>query len=118
MHLIVDAYNVWGELQSDYYGILKWLDELPGKVGMRILRKAVLCKDGPPKCLEIDAGITGDVILAESHATIHCWPERHELQFDLYSCKPFDPEFVLGELIGAFGVGECDVKVIPRRTRI
>ena len=117
MHIIVDAYNVHGELISDYYGILKWLDSLPEKVAMRVLRKAILCKDGPPKCKEIDSGITGDVILAESHATIHCWPERRELQFDLYSCKPFDSDFVLAELVDAFGIGDCDVMVIPRRKR-
>lgn len=117
MHLIVDGYDVTGDLISDYYGVLRWLDELPGKVGMRVLRKAILCQDRPPKCKPIDEGITGDVILAESHASIHCWPMRGELQFDLYSCKPYDHEFVLLELVKAFGIGCWDMQLIPRRTR-
>jgi S-adenosylmethionine decarboxylase len=117
MHIIVDGYEVFGDLLSDYFGILRFLDELPGKVGMRILRRAILSKDGPPDCPQIDSGITGDVLLAESHATIHCWPERRELQFDLYSCRPFDPDFVLRELVTKFGIGSYDHRVIPRRVR-
>jgi S-adenosylmethionine decarboxylase len=115
MHLLVDAYDVKGELCDDLVGIVKWLDALPAKVGMRILRKAEAKRDSPPLCQPIDSGVSAFVMLAESHASIHCWPKRHELQFDLYSCKPYDPRFVVIDLTEAFGIGRCKVKVIPRR---
>jgi S-adenosylmethionine decarboxylase len=103
---------------SDAVGIVRWLDLLPGKVGMRVLMPAKIKRDEPPKCPEINAGISGFVMLAESHASVHTWPARRELQFDLYSCRPFDVELVTEDLVRAFGIGSFDVTVVERRKRL
>lgn len=117
MHLIFDGYKVSGELQRDLSGIVRWLDALPGKIGMRTLRKAEASGDFPPDCAPIDSGISAVVLLAESHATVHCWPERGELQFDLYSCKSFSPRTVVEDIVSSFGVGDWEVQLVPRRRR-
>jgi len=117
MHVLFDGYDVRGPLLSDDEGILAWLNDVPGKIGMRVLMPAVGKYDGPPHCKIIDTGFSAVILLAESHSTLHAWPARNELQFDLYSCKPFDPQKLLVELITAFGCGDWDFDIIPRRKR-
>lgn len=34
-----------------------------------------------------DAGVTGTVVLAESHLAIHTWPESAEVTVDVYVCN-------------------------------
>ncbi|MBL8381644.1 MAG: adenosylmethionine decarboxylase [Burkholderiales bacterium] len=33
------------------------------------------------------AGVTGAVLLAESHLAVHTWPERNAATFDIYVCN-------------------------------
>jgi S-adenosylmethionine decarboxylase proenzyme len=55
------------------------------------------------------AGVTGTVLLAESHLAIHTWPERGVVTLDLYVCNQFGDHAaqahqVLAQLQKAFGV--------------
>ena len=36
-------------------------------------------------------GVTGVLVLAESHMTVHTWPEHNFITLDVYTCKPFNP---------------------------
>ncbi len=38
------------------------------------------------------AGVTGVALLAESHITVHTWPERGYAAFDVFMCGDCDPE--------------------------
>lgn len=49
-------------------------------------------------------GITGTAIWAESHMTIHTWPELDYFSCDLYSCKEFDTERAKELLDDWFGI--------------
>jgi S-adenosylmethionine decarboxylase len=77
-----------------------FLIDLVHSVGMRIL-------DGPRVSTEHgDAdhfGHSGIVLLYESHAAVHTYPRRRELFLDLFSCKPFGAEDVLGVCRRWFG---------------
>ncbi|MBN1531521.1 MAG: adenosylmethionine decarboxylase [Spirochaetes bacterium] len=51
-------------------------------------------------------GISGVLIIAESHFTIHCWPEHRYAAVDFFSCSEVDAVAALrylGERIGASG---------------
>lgn len=40
----------------------------------------------------LGAGITGVVMLAESHITVHTWPEHQYAAFDVFVCGHCDPK--------------------------
>ncbi len=54
------------------------------------------------------------VMIAESHMSIHTFPEVDFLTFDCFSCTGFDPEPALDELDRVFGFTDKAVQVIPR----
>jgi S-adenosylmethionine decarboxylase len=49
-----------------------------------------------------NAGITGVAILAESHISIHTWPEINYIALDVFVCGTCDPHQALTVLRSAF----------------
>ena len=39
-----------------------------------------------------DWGVSGFVIIAESHISVHTFPDRGHVNVDIFSCKEFDAE--------------------------
>lgn len=58
-------------------------------------------------------GVTGVALLAESHITVHTWPEHGYAAFDVFMCGASDPWAVVGVLERAFG-GETRVRALAR----
>ena len=48
-------------------------------------------------------GMTGVAVLAESHISIHTWPERAYAAVDVFMCGDADPHKAIGVLRHAFG---------------
>jgi S-adenosylmethionine decarboxylase len=49
-------------------------------------------------------GVTGFVCLAESHLSIHTWPEKRYAAIDIYTCgQHTSPELAIGYLKQQFG---------------
>ena len=61
-----------------------------------------------------DKGITGVVIIAESHLTFHSFTEKDYFFFDIFSCCPFDVERVIEVIVDAFGVKEYELHFANR----
>ncbi|MCM8763642.1 MAG: adenosylmethionine decarboxylase, partial [Candidatus Omnitrophica bacterium] len=60
-------------------------------------------------------GITGVVILAESHIAIHTWPEHGYLAIDIFTCgKNTRPYAALDYLKKVFSPKEMKIKLIKR----
>ena len=49
-----------------------------------------------------DAGVSGVVVLAESHISIHTWPERNFAAIDIFMCGSCNPYHSLPALKAAF----------------
>ena len=61
------------------------------------------------------AGLTCALLLSESHAILHTWPETGTVNLDIFSCstrlKSLDAITELGRL---FGAGKVSIQEVPR----
>ena len=62
------------------------------------------------------SGYTSIILLAESHISIHTWPEKNLLSIDIFSCKKnFDTKLAEKEIIKFFGVESYNSQVLIRK---
>ena len=62
---------------------------------MRILAGPLV---GEEICEGVNSGWSGVVILYESHAAVHSYPILKEMFLDVFSCRVFDVETIVGLL--------------------
>lgn len=117
VHLLFDAYGANPELIGDKEHLATFLSELPGKMGMHTISDDVVVEVGPLN--EKDpGGISGFVMIAESHISFHTFPARGFVTADVYTCQnDLDSEQFIKHLSEAFGTDDYDAKVIPRGVR-
>ena len=59
-------------------------------------------------------GITGVVLLAESHISIHTWPESDFAAVDIFMCGSANPQRALDALLEALAPTQQHVEIIAR----
>lgn len=73
---------------------------------------------GAPSVTEqrLDGALTvaGVVLLTESHASCHAFPDDGAAHLDLFSCKPFDVEAARRFVLRHFGASELRDSVLRR----
>jgi S-adenosylmethionine decarboxylase len=112
MHLIVDGFGASREMLESEDMIFRFLDEYPSRIGMT--------KVAPPQVFRYsgskpeDWGVTGVVIIAESHISIHTFPERRYVNIDIFSCKDFDHQRALIEIRERFELDDMKTLLLPR----
>src|SRR5262245_49606122 len=62
----------------------------------------------------VPQGVTGLLLLEESHLSIHTWPERGYAAVDLFSCGARDPEPAVRLIAQELGAGEVAVQRVLR----
>src|SRR6185437_17066451 len=60
------------------------------------------------------SGVSGLVVIAESHIAIHTFPELDYFTMDIFSCKNFDHEKAIEYIRSAFDVEEMDRMLVQR----
>lgn len=104
-HLIID---LWGA---------KRLDELD--VMEQALRDAVEAAGATLLHIHLhhftpNGGISGVAVLAESHISVHSWPERDFAAFDVFMCGDAQPEKAIDVLKQAFTPERVNVDTLLR----
>ena len=61
-----------------------------------------------------NGGISGVAVLAESHISVHSWPECHYAAFDVFMCGDAKPELCVDVLKQAFSAGRVEVNTLLR----
>ena len=59
-------------------------------------------------------GVSGVTLLAESHLSIHTWPERCYAAIDVFMCGACDPKLTLACLEEAFKPARVDTRLLQR----
>ncbi len=93
-HLIID---LWGGDRLDDIGHID-----------TTLRRAVTAAQATLLHLHLhhftpNGGVSGVAVLAESHISIHTWPEKAYAALDVFMCGDADPQQVIPVLEAAFG---------------
>ena len=112
MHLIIDGFGANRKMLESEDMIYDLLDRYPSQIGMT--------KVAPPQVFKYigskpdDWGISGFVLIAESHISIHTFPERRYVNIDIFSCKDFDSEYATQELKAIFEFDEIQKYLLNR----
>src|SRR5512145_116677 len=113
-HLMLDGYGCEQTKLADLEHIYKVLDEFPVEIGMTKIMPPYVFKYSGLK--PEDWGLSGFVLIAESHVSIHTFPEKNYASVDVFSAKPFDTEFAVEYFKSTFGMARVECKVFDRGT--
>lgn len=69
---------------------------------------------GEEFCVFPNGAVTGVLVLAQSHLSIHTWPELSLANVDLLSYGEVQGDAVLGEIRRRLGVDRAHVTLVPR----
>jgi len=100
-HLMLDIQFCEDGKLSDLNFCRQFLSTLPAQIGMTKIYGPVIIDYKNPEDQTKD-GITGFTIIAESHISIHTYPEKNYAFIDIFSCKNFDFKSVTEKVIQLF----------------
>ncbi|MDQ7004697.1 MAG: adenosylmethionine decarboxylase [Ghiorsea sp.] len=61
-----------------------------------------------------NSGVTGMVLLAESHISIHTWPETGFVALDVFVCGDCNARLAIAPLVAAFRPQKVNMKEVKR----
>ena len=118
-HFIVrDGVSCAGaHLIVDIWGVVDQLDDL--ELMERAMREAVEAAKATLLHIHLhhftpNGGISGVAVLAESHISVHTWPERQFAAFDIFMCGDAKPELAVEVLRTHFHPGQFQVQELLR----
>ena len=112
LHLTLEGYGCDKKLLGDLSHCYKVLDEYPDVIKMTKIMPPHVQKDLDPP--HPKWGISGVVIIAESHIAFHTFPEDGFISLDVFSCKNFDVEIAIGFIVKSFGVENYNHSIFTR----
>lgn len=107
-HIIIDLYNAEG--LNDQARIETAMLECIDEAGATLLH--IHLHPFEP------TGVSGVAVLAESHISVHTWPENGYAAFDVFMCGDAKPEKCIDILGRAFNAGRVEVKQLRRGTEV
>lgn len=112
MHVIIDGYGGDPDQLADENVVRVILDQYPTMMGMTKITQPTVVRyiGSKPE----DWGVSGYVMIAESHIAMHTFPERRLIWADIFSCKDFDASQVIEDLKRRFRLREMDVRMLER----
>ena len=112
MHLIVDGYGGDAETLQNTELIYNFLDTLPDRIGMtKMIPPQVYTYHGEKSQ---DWGVSGFVLIAESHISVHTFPDRQHVNIDVFSCKSFDTDKCVKIVESCFGLARAETNILER----
>ena len=115
IHLMLELYGCDRNILSNESLIRSVLDEYPARVEMEKVSPVHLYQIETSNPL--DAGLSGFVVIAQSHISLHAWPEYGEVDIDICSCKEFSQEDAIAFAKHMFQTDDIEAHFVVRGTR-
>ncbi len=112
-HLTLDLSECNSRKLSDLSFIYNLLDELPDVIAMHKITAPYTFIYRPQEN-PAEWGISGFVIIAESHISIHTFPDRAAAFVDIFSCKQFDLNKAINYVASSLEARKADKKLSAR----
>ena len=111
-HLTLDLTGCPKEILENYELHFDYLKTLPEMIGMTpIIQPYVFPYSG---LVPEDRGITGIVIIAESHLSVHSFEEKGYCFIDIFSCKDMDVEKAIQITLDTFKPADYEINMVKR----
>ncbi len=112
LHLVINGKGTDANKLKDVKLIYKFLDEYPSVIGMtKIIKPQVYTYNGQKPQ---DWGVSGFVLIAESHISIHTFPSKCYANIDIFSCKNFDARPSLTHIEDTFSLTKIEMWTLER----
>src|ERR1051326_8333533 len=115
VHLMLELYGCDRQLLENESLVRRALDEYPARVDMEKVSPVHLYQIETSNPL--DAGLSGFVVIAQSHISLHAWPKYGEVDIDICSCKEFSQEDAIAFAKEMFGSDDVEAHFVVRGTR-
>ncbi|HTK10127.1 MAG TPA: S-adenosylmethionine decarboxylase [Ktedonobacteraceae bacterium] len=115
VHLMLELYHCKPETLVDAALLRRVLDEYPARVDMEKVSPVHLYDIETSNPL--DAGMSGFVVIAQSHISLHAWPEYGEVDIDICSCKEFSQEDAIAFAKEVFQTDDIETHFVIRANR-
>ena len=112
MHLTIDGFGGDRERLSSESLVRSFLDTYPAEINMTKISEPYVLEYTGEK--PEDWGVTGFVIIAESHISVHTFPEHGYVWVDIFSCKEFEADGALDRIIDTFGLTHVTTDIHDR----
>ncbi len=113
LHVTVDASGCNKRKLASVTLVYDILNKLPDKIGMTKMTLPYVVK-WLDKFANGTEGISGFVMIAESHISIHTFPDQDYVFMDIFSCRDFDAERAVKYLTAAFETKKCETNILKR----
>ena len=112
MHITIDGFGGNPAKLGSEELVRNLLDRYPDDIGMtKITQPHVFEYHGDkPE----DWGVSGFVIIAESHIAVHTFPEHGQVWVDIFSCKGFDDTPAIDLIVDAFELKSTRIHKLER----
>jgi S-adenosylmethionine decarboxylase len=107
MHLVADLHGIAREKLCDAEAIGQLLKQAAAAAGATIVYSHFHAF-GPGQ------GITGVVLLAESHISVHTWPELGFAALDIFMCGQAQPQRALALIEAGLAPASSVIQELPR----
>ena len=113
-HLMLDLYGCRPEALADKGLVRRVFEELSKILKLKMITEPVITYYSGKSDSPSGEGVSGFVIVAESHLSIHTDLRTGLASIDVYSCKEFDSEAVERYLIEVFGAERVERRFFLR----
>jgi S-adenosylmethionine decarboxylase len=117
VHYMLDGYGADEALLKDRDILSGILKNIPTEMGMHAICEPVLVEVGE-KNRKDPGGLSGFVLIAESHISFHTFPNRGFVTIDVYTCQnDLDTDALTKKFTEAFKLQTVEEFVKPRGTK-